>query len=171
MNFKGCLCVGLMLVSGVVWANEPEIKRLGVSSDWVAYQVDENGSKVCYIAARPIKSEGKYKKRGDVFLTVMHRPADNVYDEVSFAAGYPYNVTEKPTIAVDKNPAVSFFSRGENAWFKEKTTDEKLIAQMRKGNKAVVKGRSTRRTRTTDTISLKGFSKAYQMINEACHWK
>lgn len=168
MNFKGCLCAALLFVSGAVGAVEAEIKRLGVSSDWVAYQVDENGAKVCYMAARPAKSEGKYKKRGDVFLTVMHRPAENVYDEVSFAAGYSYRQGGQPTIAVDKNAPVSFFSRGENAWFKEKATDKKLIAQMRKGDKAVVKGRSARRTNTEDTISLKGFSKAYQMINEAC---
>ena len=39
---------------------------------------------------------------------------------------------------------------------------------MKKGNRMVVKGTSSRGTLTTDTFSLKGFTKAYGAIGKAC---
>ena len=60
------------------------------------------------------------------------------------------------------------FSKSEGAWVEKSETDQKLVSQMRKGGQVVIKGRSFRKTQTTDTFSLKGFSKAYQMINKAC---
>lgn len=167
MKLKLCLIIGLITCAGMATA-ETKIERLGISGDWVAYQVDESGSKICYMAARPTSSKGKYTRRGDVFLTVTHRPADKAYDVVSFVAGYIYLKGEKPTITIDKQKSISMFSKSEGAWVEKSETDRMLVSQMRKGGQAVIKGRSFRKTRTTDTFSLKGFSKAYQMINKAC---
>ena len=54
------------------------------------------------------------------------------------------------------------------AWTKDSTADAKLGAQMKKGTTAILKGTSARGTLTTDTFSLKGFSKAYRDIQKAC---
>jgi hypothetical protein len=43
-----------------------------------------------------------------------------------------------------------------------------VTAAMRDGKQMVVKGVSSRGTKTTDTYSLAGVSQAYDAINEAC---
>ena len=70
--------------------------------------------------------------------------------------------------SIDKNKAIELKRHEDSAWAKDSATDEKLVAEMKKGSTAVLLGTSARGTKTTDTFSLKGFSKAYDAINKAC---
>ena len=150
-----------------VWATDnPEI--LGTYGEWTAYVFRDQGQKVCYITTTPTKSQGKYKKRGDIFLYVTHHPAEKRFDVVDAVAGYTYRKGSNPTITIDKNKAITLKPVEDTAWSKDSATDEKLVKQMKKGATAVLKGTSTRGTLTTDTFSLKGFSKAYADIQKAC---
>ncbi len=54
------------------------------------------------------------------------------------------------------------------AWVKDAANDKKLVQDMIKGSEAIAYGQSRRGTKITDTFSLKGFTKAYEAINEAC---
>jgi hypothetical protein len=168
MNIKQglSLIIGLLLSCQTMAASGTEI--LGTFDDWTAYVFSDNGGKVCYMATEPTKSEGKYKVRDDVFLFVTHRMADKTFDTVNVMAGYTYKTSSKPTFKVDGKKAFTLVSHADTAWTKDAKTDKALVDQMRAGSKAVLKGTSRRGTLTTDTFSLKGFSKAYRAIQKAC---
>jgi len=143
------------------------IERLGDFGDWSAFQFVENGNKACYMASQPKKAEGDYKKRGDVYAIVTHRPGEKLRDEVSVLAGYSYKEGSTVKVAIG-GQAFELFTQGDGAWAKDKKADEALVKAMIKGSSLVAKGTSSRGTKTTDTYSLKGFSKAYAAIGKAC---
>ena len=157
-----------ILFSFASHAAENPLTNLGTFGVWTAYVYQGAEGKVCYMASEPEKSVGKYKKRDDVFLMITHRPADKSYDVVSVLAGYTYKKGSSPTLTVDKKKAISLVSGEDGAWTKNGKVDQKLIGQMKAGSTAVLRGSSKRGTATTDTFSLKGFSKAYREISEAC---
>ena len=65
-------CFALSL-SPAFASEQKEIGKFGV---WTAYVFEENGGKVCYMAANPNKDEGKYKKRGEILAMITHRPGE-----------------------------------------------------------------------------------------------
>lgn len=155
------------VVSSAMAARE-NMEILGTYGDWTAYLLQDEKGKTCYMATEPIKSEGNYKKRDDVFLFVTHHLDENSYDSISVMAGYTYKNTSKPIFQVDKNKSVNFKIYKDTSWVTDEKTGKSLIMQMKKGSKAVLKGTSQRGTLTTDTFSLSGFSKAYRDIQKAC---
>ena len=166
------IVLGLIGYSSAKPALDTESRVLGTYHAWTAYVASLPEGKVCYIAASPTKSAGKYSSRGDVFLMIAHRPQEKSFNVVSFLAGYTYKKKVNATIQVDKNKALGLLTDigvdTDTAWAKDAKMDAELIAQMKKGNVLVVKGTSKRGTQTTDTFSLKGFSKAYEAIQTAC---
>ena len=143
------------------------IKRVGVFGDWSAFQFSEDGNPACYMSSEPTKATGDYKKRGEVFAIVTHRPAEKRIGEVSIMAGYIYKKDSTVAVAIGKQ-GFELFTQEDGAWALDAAADKKLVQAMRKGNRMVVKGTSTRGTLTTDTYSLKGFTKAYRAIGKAC---
>ena len=143
-------------------------KSLGTFGDWNAYQMEENGEKVCYMASIPQKKEGNYKKRGEVFLIISHRPAKKTFNTVSLTAGYNYKKKSTVKAVIDKNNPIELFTDADTAWAATEDQDKELVSMMRAGDKAVFKGTSSRGTLTTDTFSLKGFTKAANAIDKAC---
>ena len=143
------------------------IKRLGDFGDWSSFQFTENGNKACYMASQPKKAEGNYKKRGDVYAIVTHRPGEKLRDEVSILAGYSYKKDSAVKVTIG-GATFELFTQGDGAWAKDKPSDKSLVKAMIKGSSMVVKGTSSRGTKTTDTFSLKGFTKAYAAIGKAC---
>ena len=158
--------VALFVSFGAFATDNPNI--LGTYGEWTAYVFRNQGQKICYMTTMPTKSQGKYTRRGDVFLYVTHHPADKKFDVVDAVAGYTYRKGSNPTITIDKNKSITLRPVEDTAWSKDSPTDTKLVKQMKKGNTAVLKGTSTRGTLTTDTFSLTGFSKAYAEIQKAC---
>lgn len=143
------------------------IKRIGDFGDWSAFKFSEDGNPACYMSSEPTKATGDYKKRGEVFAIVTHRPAEKRIGEVSIIAGYAYQKDSTVEIAIGKQN-FSLFTQDDGAWALDAEGDKTLIQAMRKGNRMVVKGTSSRGTLTTDTYSLKGFTKAYRAIGKAC---
>ena len=149
-------------------ANAANTETLGVFDNWSAYKYQDETEQVCYMSSIPVKSEGKYTRRDDVFLIVTHRPQAKSYDVVNVVAGYTYKSTSKPQVTIDKNKAIELKRHENTAWAKDAATDAQLVAEMKKGRMAVLMGTSARGTKTTDTFYLTGFSKAYEAINKAC---
>ena len=143
------------------------IERLGDFQAWSAFRFTENGNKACYMASQPEKNEGKYSKRGDIYALVTHRPAENRRDEVSFIIGYKFKPNSNVEVAIG-GQKYTLFTKEDGAWTANPDEDRRLVQAMIKGNKMIVKGVSWRDTRTTDTYSLKGFTKAYQKISQTC---
>jgi hypothetical protein len=166
MRFLVLTAVVLGLCSSAAVAAR-EAKDLGTFGDWRAYEDMEAGKKICYLAAKPDKTEGGYKARGNVFLTVTHRPSAKAFDVVSIVAGYQYKPDSDVAVNVDKN-SWSLFTASDRAWARDSATDKAIVKALVKGNSLVAKGTSNRGTPTTDTFALAGFSKAYKAINDAC---
>lgn len=157
----------LMLTCGVAHAAERR-ELLGTFGDWTAYRMKENGANLCYMASVPQKSSGKYKRRGDVFLIIAHRPKAKSFNVVNLTAGYNYKKDSTATITIDDKKSVELFTHEDSAWAKSSAADANLVKMMRNGNKAVIVGKSSLGNTTTDTFSLKGFTKAANAIDRAC---
>lgn len=146
-------------------------KVLGEYHDWTAWTYGEGKNIICYMSSTPKKDEGKYKKRGDIYAVVTNRPAENAFDEVSFVAGYTFKPQAAFTVKIGNQIFNKTFTEGDKAWTVNSEEDKKLITAMKRGDKMVVDGVSSRGTATKDTYSLKGFSSAYQAISSKCKKK
>ena len=51
---------------------------IGDFGDWTAFTDGSGKNKVCYIASEPKKETGNYKRRGNVYVLVTHRPAEKI---------------------------------------------------------------------------------------------
>lgn len=166
----GAIIAALMvlgLVSSVSLAKTSRQTFLGQFGFWYAYKLKESGQSVCYIVSKPIRSRGKYKKRGDVVAFVTHRPRDGERNVVNFQAGYSYKQGSKGIAKIDKK-TYGLITARDAAWSKNAAADKILVAAMIKGFRLVLKGTSKSGITTTDTFSLKGFSRAHKRINRAC---
>ena len=98
---------------------------------------------------------------------VTHNLSDGSFDVVSIVAGYEFKPDEDVLAQVDSKK-FTMFSKGDRAWNAEGKDDQAMVAAMKRGRNLLVIGTSSRDTRTTDTYSLSGFTKAYQAIGKAC---
>lgn len=168
---------GAGLAMAVVIGGAAAQTRVDAKKDWSIFEAGEGAQKVCWIVSQPTKStaerDGKpvEVKRGDIFLMVAVRKADNVKNEISFLSGYPFKQGSKVNVTVNSSRGgekFDLFTDGENAWTDSQTTDDKLTGAMRSGRDAVVTGQSRRGTQTTDTFSLSGFTAAIGAAQSRC---
>lgn len=152
-------------------AQSVQAKVLGSHGDWLVYNDTEKGNLTCVMSSEPKKSAGKYSKRGPIYAVLSHRPEEQLYGEFSFQAGYTFKKGSDVSVVIDKKNKFTLFTRGGYAWAVDADVDDKLAKAMRRGSRMVVKGVSSRGTRTTDTFSLKGFTAAIKLINKACKVK
>lgn len=148
-------------------AGAQEMTALGTFGKWVAYTYTDKGKPVCYMSAKPDKSEGAYKARGEVELLVTHRPAEKAFDVLSVVAGYQYK-PDSDVVLTAGGQAFNLFTNADRAWARDAKTDAAVVQQLIKSSTAVIKGTSSRNTPTTDTVSLTGFSAAYKAIGDTC---
>ncbi len=165
-KFLTLIILGLFISITPAQANTP--KLLGEYNDWSAYYYGSGKNIVCYMASTPTKDEGKYSKRGDIYVVITHRPAEKTFDVVNFVAGYDYHKDADVTIKIGKTTISNMFVDGDKAWAINEATDKTLVDAMKKGSKMYVSGKSSRGTQTKDTYSLSGFSAAYQTISAKC---
>ena len=142
-------------------------KTIGQHKEWSAHVVGAAKTRVCYVHSEPQRSVGKYKKRDRTYVQVAHRPADKVKGEVSVTAGYTYRAKSDVEVEVD-GKKFNLFTQEDGAWMRDSKADAALVRAMKKGSKMIIRGRSSRGTRTTDTYSLSGFTAAYSSIEKAC---
>ena len=165
MKYRLLFAALLLLPVAAQASEQQEIARHG---QWVAYQFEENGGKVCYMAAKPTKAEGKYSKRGDIVAMITHRPSEGTRNVFSYMAGYGYKKGSDVTVTID-GKKFSLFTQNDMAWAADSAADNALADAIQKGSTMVVKGASSRGTQTTDTFSLSGSSKAYEAITNVCN--
>lgn len=147
------------------FANAPRL--LGKHGVWEAYTFNEDGQKVCYMAAKPNSAKGNYSSRGDIYALITHRPGEGTRNVFSYIAGYGYKAGSDVTLKVDGN-AIILFTQDDTAWAPDASTDNKISEAIRKGSTMVVTGTSARGTLTTDTFSLRGSGAAYDAISKEC---
>jgi len=147
-------------------------KSLGEFKDWQAYSFPEGGKTVCVVWGKPQKSEGKYKKRGDIRVFISHRnwAKPKRVNETSFEAGYNFKKGSEATVMID-GKKFDLFTDGDTAWNRVPKDDAAMARAMRVGKQLVIQGVSSRGTKTKDIYSLFGFTAAHNAINRACKVK
>ena len=165
-----CAALALLLAAPIS-ANAAKPKALlKYPGNWGAFALKEKKGLACYIAGQPKNSEPKGVKRGPIWLLVTHRPYKKIRGEIGVYLGYPLKVNSTVTIKIDQKK-YKLYTVGETAWIEKAKLEAKLIADMRKGQRMIIKGISKRGTRTTDAYSLNGFTRAHMAINRACKVK
>jgi len=164
--------IPLLLLGVVARPLAAQEKSLGDFKSWQAYSFAESGKKVCVVWAKPKKSAGKYKRRGDVRIFVAHRrwAKPRRVNEASFEAGYAFKKDSEPRVTID-GKTFTLFSDGDTAWNRAAPDDARMVKAMRVGKTLVIEGVSSRGTKTKDTYSLFGFTAAHNAINKACKVK
>lgn len=142
-------------------------------SHWRVYELGSGADKVCYILSEPLEKLPKNVRRGKIYFSVMHWPANGIRNEASVSVGYPFSTKSNPYARIgsddfDFDSGVQMGGDKSWAWMRNPVHHDRLIDMMRRGNQLVFKGTSARGTLTTDTYSLIGFSKALDRINQAC---
>lgn len=166
----------LALIFALAWSAAPPgvrgaaDKPLGTFKSWSAMSFTEDNKIVCMMWSQPEKAEGNYKKRGEIFVFVTHRPGDNEVNKVSFESGYTFKESSDVQVNID---ALKFtlYTDGSTAWGRRAKDDNRMVRAMRAGKAMVVEGTSSRGTLTSDTYSLHGFTAAHNAINKACKKK
>ena len=96
---------------------------LGTYGEWEAMYWNTEEGLVCSIISAPIKKEGKYTKRGQVYAQISKNKGSKELGIVSFQAGYTFK-TEKPvSVNIDSKYAFKLFTNNQTAWA---GTEEKI---------------------------------------------
>jgi hypothetical protein len=143
---------------------------LGQHGNWYTYHLKEASGLACYMVSKPVRTRGKFKKRGDVFAFITHRPKEGKRDVVNFQAGYTYKAKSTVTVSMGDKSFLLITSK-DTAWSKKPADDKSMIKSMIKGNLMAAKGSPPRGGQITDTYSLRGFTAAYKKITRACGLK
>ena len=154
-----------------VYATTPE--KIGTFRYWRVYQLGSGVNKVCYMLSEPVEKLPRNVRRGKIYFSIMHHPANGVRNEASVSVGYPFSAKSNPyarigTDSFDFDSGVQMEADPSWAWLRNPAHHDRLIDMMKRGNQLVFKGTSARGTLTTDTYSLLGFSKAMARLNQAC---
>lgn len=166
-------CVFLMTAAPATAGGNPEI--LGTFGGWTGSRLMEGGQPVCYMTLKvtpppavKTKTTAKTKtKRGEIFLMITHRPADNSTDVVSYTAGMKFKPASEAIVTVGPKK-FNLFTQGDTAWSRDSATDHELAAAVRNGATLNVTGESAGGALIADTVDLKGSFAAYAAISKAC---
>ena len=142
---------------------------LGQYGDWGAYTASPGGKKVCFAIAKPASSETtpSGKSRNPPYMFISSRPAEKVTDEVSIIIGYPFKPNTEATVAIGST-SFALYTQQDGAWIKNAAEEANLIAAMRGGGNAVLRGTSVKGTHSTDIFSLKGLAQALDRSDQDC---
>ena len=136
-----------LLISCPAFAGSVPVE-LGEYGDWTAYSYKEENPPAPPPAPPPIF----------VFF----------YNVVNFVAGYDYKKGSGVVVKIGTTSFNNLFTSGDNAWAPDASTDKKLVDAMKRGQRMIVEGMSSRGTKTKDTYSLAGFTGAYKAISAKC---
>ena len=106
-------------------------------------------------------------RRGEIYVTVTHKPKARILNEVTIIVGYPFRA-DSEAVATIGSKRFSMFTDDDSAWMFTSRQDQEIVEAMRDGNSLTVAGISTRGTNTRDHYSLMGFTAANDAITEAC---
>ncbi|MGH6932440.1 MAG: invasion associated locus B family protein [Dongiaceae bacterium] len=170
MTSKTTVIASCLLIAGLAFvapAYAESATPIGDFGNWQALTFKEGDNTGCYVLSKPDRMEGAYKSRGEVYALVTHRPADATRDVVTIIAGYSFKPKSEVTVQISAEKFQLFTDEGM-AWAPDADSDRALVNAMKNGSSMVVYGMSARGTKTTDTYSLTGFTKAYKAIGDAC---
>ena len=141
---------------------------LAENANWRAHSYMRDGTKVCYMHAKPAKSKGNYKRRGAPNIMVTRRQGSRTTEEVSVTSGYPYPEGKAVKVTIDGRQFNFDLTHGEHAWVSDEAADATVVKAMIRGRELKVRGVSLKNTYSEDSYSLIGFTKIHDAIIRAC---
>ncbi len=168
------LLLPLLLVLALVGVAQPRAaefdnyKELGVHRDWVAYEGEFQGKKICFIESRPQKMDRRLANRqlSSVRATVVNRPGDRVKGEVVIQTGFPIASDVFADVNIDNNAYKMATDPSGILWLPTRN-EANFVSAMRRGISMETKVKSGS-TVVSDTYSLRGFTAALRAIDAAC---
>ena len=165
--FAAFLCVPLLAGPQDADAQvKPE--PLAENANWKSHSFVRDGSKVCYMHAKPQKSTGNFTRRGDPNIMVTRRQGSRTTEEVSVTSGYPYPDDKPVRVTIDGRRFNFDLTHREHAWVSAEQEDATVVKAMIRGRELKVRGVSLKDTYSEDTYSLIGFTKIHDAIVRAC---
>ncbi len=137
-------------------------KLMGKFDEWQAVTHQEAGQTVCYAFTRASSSAPAVPGRGDVVLTITHRPGAR--DGVAVSAGYAYPATAEMQMQVE-GTVLPFYTSNRSAFAHD---GRAAAAAFGRARQAVARGPGPHGAVVTDTFPLRGFTQAYAAMNRAC---
>ena len=137
-------------------------RLVGKFDDWKVATHQEAGQTVCYAFTRASSSTPALPGRGDVVLTITHRPGAR--DGVAVSAGYAFPATAEMQMAVE-GTVLPFYTSNRSAFARDGRATAIAFGRARQ---AVARAPGPRATVVTDTFPLRGFPQAYAAMNRAC---
>ena len=148
---------------------QAELVRMDNFKDWSVFRDDGGAERICYMSSVPKSLKGNYDRnnRGEtrVFVTHFGKSDRNV---VSVLAGYKYKKQSDVQFRIDGKETV-LFTQDNRAYSFGAEDDATLVSRMKRGNKLVVIGTSSRGNETIDEYSLSGFTKAKALMDKLCN--
>jgi Invasion associated locus B (IalB) protein len=165
----GVCALGLAATSTLA---QESTNRVATMTDWNVFTEPQEGNATeCWGVSKPKETvnvrDGQpvSVRRGDILLFVTYQPGQPPV--ISFTGGYPF-ASGSTVSATIGDVTYQLFTEGEWAWTSGPEDDAKLLAEMKKGESAILKARSGKGTETTDTFSLLGFSAAVDDAAKRC---
>lgn len=146
--------------------SEPELTTLGIFEYWQAEIGEVEGQTSCFIWSNPLAREpGGWLPESAQFV-VAHWPELDRYNQIGVYAGYVYQDGSEVLVTIG-DQTFTFTTGGRWAHASPQDTHE-LIQALRRGRQMTVEGVSKLGTRTIDTYSLLGSTRAMEIIDQGC---
>ena len=123
------------------------------------------GSSQCFLVSDPVHMSDNCKKRSSPKLYVKYN--GNGINEVSVNSGYSYKGIVMAKFS-NKTEFEFEIKSLDNAWLIDEKTDQIFIERMRTGKNVTISATSMKDTKSDDTYSLKGLTKAYNTMQDKC---
>jgi hypothetical protein len=156
---------------------------VAIFGDWNVFASGQGKTRVCYAIAQPQLRTPKTLKRDTAYLFVTVRKGENVQNEVAVMLGFPVKPADSQTkppgqAASTPAPADPTLNLGAvryglvvkdgNAWLQNPGEESRVVAEMNRTPKLIVKATSMRGSATSDEYGLAGFSDAMKRAREEC---
>lgn len=138
---------------------------LGHFGDWNAYVAAQSGQKVCFALSEP--RSGAMPGRGRSFMMIATRPAQQVWNELSFLMGYSFDPNTEATVQLGAE-SFALYTKDDGAWLRNLSDKGRMIDAMLREPALQVRGTSAQGMRTVDRYSLTGLGPAIDRATQEC---
>lgn len=169
MHYRYVIATVLLILNSTITtkALAASPRLLLQQGDWKAYTLPNEEGKVCYVVAKPQRTEGSFKARGATHFFVNFRPRLEIKNEAIIEAGYVYKKDSTVKTTVGENKFV-FVTENSRAWQTGIGTDRALVNAMHRAKNMTIEGISAQGNRITDTYSLRYFADVYAAAAKDC---
>jgi len=178
-----CSCITTIMILGVAFfvvtsgfAQERSKNRVAAFKDWNVFV--EDNPYVCWSVSVPTEQVNRRDgravavKRSLTQFSVSFLPSQQLKGQVAFTGGYPFasGSTVELKVGGERFELIPGVNENDDewAWAENSDVDAKIVNAMKLGSKAVLTGKSSLGTDTSDTFSLFGFTAAFDHAQERC---